>query len=258
MKPHHGFVRSTCSGLVVVLVGPPASFAEDTPLEVLRMWMGLTDEAARYIQRGNYAKAEERLNLAIKQIRPYYPKTQRLLARNYCELARVLYHQERYAEAEPLAKWALSVRDGDKQASPDAVFQCVYTLGLIEAAQDHHGDAESHLKRALALQDKHLGSDHVNCVVTLTQLASIYVQDDKLALAEPLYVRAIAIHERKTPDENLDLAETAQRYSLLLRRLKRYDEAERWNARAAKIRDTALTKAAKAKADRPRRDFQGF
>jgi tetratricopeptide (TPR) repeat protein len=257
LKPHRRFPYRLL-GLAVVLAHPAASIAQDTPLGVLRIWLGLTEEAAKDVQRGNYLKAEERLNLAIKEIRPYYPKTQRLLARNYCELARALYHQERYAEAEPLAKWALSVRDGDKNASADAVFQCVYTLGKIEAAQERYSEAEPLLKRALSLQEKHLGSDHINCVSTLTELASVYVQQEKFADAEPLYVRVITIQERKTPDENLDLAETAARYALLLRRLKRYDEAERWNARAAKIRDTALTKAARAKADRPRTDFQGF
>jgi tetratricopeptide (TPR) repeat protein len=252
-----GFLREFL-GLIVLCAVPCACGAQETPLEVLRVWLGYTEEAAKFVQNGNYARAEERLNLAIKQIRPYYPATQRIMARSYSELARVLYHQKRYAEAEPLAKWALEVRDADSKSSPDSVFQCVYTLGLIEAALKHHRESEPHLKRALALQEKNLGSDHVNCILILIQLASVYVHEDKYADAERLYLRAIAVHERTTPDENLDLANTAEQYAQLLRRMKRDDESERWHARAAAIRDTVATKAAKAKADRSRKEFQGF
>ena len=76
------------------------------------------------VDKGDYARAEERLNLAIKEIRPYLPDTRRIMARSYCELAKVLYHQKRYTDAEPLARWALSVRESDKKSKPDAVFQC--------------------------------------------------------------------------------------------------------------------------------------
>ena len=48
---------------------------------------------------------------------------------------RALYQQARYAEAEPLAKWALSVRVADRYARPEAVFQCLFTLGAIDSAQ---------------------------------------------------------------------------------------------------------------------------
>jgi tetratricopeptide (TPR) repeat protein len=257
MKPHRTVLVGVL-GLALTLVGSAVAVAQDTPLEVLRIWIGHTDEASRYIQKGNYARAEERLTLAIKELRPYYPKTRRIMARTYCELARVYYYQKRFDEAEKLAKWALSVREADKDSSPDAVFQCVYALGAIEAALEHYGEAEPLLQRALEFQEKHLGPDHINTALVLTQLASVYVQQDKLADAEPLYARAIAIQERQGTDENLALADTGQRYALLLRRLKRYDEAERWNSRAAAIRDTVATKAAKAKANRPRKDFQGF
>ena len=143
------------------------------------------------------------------------------MARSYCELARVLYHQKRYADAEPLARWALSVRDSDKKARPDAVFQCVYTLALIQSAQKHYGEAERLFKRALALQEKNLGRDHINSNLILDQLATVYVEQAKYAEAEPLYLRSIAIDERKTPDENLELAETAEKYAASLRLMKR-------------------------------------
>ena len=85
------------------------------------------------IEKGRYDRAEQKFNMAIKEIQPYSPANRKLMARSYCDLARVLYYQERYADAEPLAKWALSVRDADKKASPDSVFQCLFTLASIHA-----------------------------------------------------------------------------------------------------------------------------
>lgn len=246
-----------------------AALGQDVHLGALREWLARTEEAARYVERGDYIKAEQRLNLAIKEIRPYFPDTQRNLARSYCELARVLYHQKRYQEAEPLVRWALTIRESDKNARPGAVFQCVYTLGLIQAAQKKYAEAEQLLKRALALQEQSLGPDHANSAVILSRLALVCFEQVKYADAEAYYLRSIAIDEQRTPDENLDLAETAEKYAELLDRMKRPDDARRWRTRALAIRDRVATKAAKAmaeqleKAARVRteqltKDFRGF
>jgi tetratricopeptide (TPR) repeat protein len=240
------------------LVLSPAVLAQSNRLPALRDWMWYQEEAAKCLDKGNYAGAEERLNLAIKEIRPYFPDTRRIMAKSYCDLARVLYHQKRYAQAEPLAEWALSVRDADKKSPPDSVFQCLYTLALIRSAQQHHAEAEPLLKRALAIQERELGPDHVNTTLILDQLAVVYREQEKLALAEPLYLRAITILERMTPGENLDLAETAEHYAALLRRMKRFDDADQWHTRAVTIRDNVLAKAARIKADQASEQFKGF
>jgi tetratricopeptide (TPR) repeat protein len=236
----------------------PAVLARDTPLRALREWMLNTEEAATYLQKRDYAKAEERLNLAINEIRPYLPDSRRIMARSYCELARVLYHQKRYADAEPLARWALMVRESDNRAKPDSVFQCYYTLALIQSALKNHGEAEQLLARSLALQEKNLGRDHINSIIILNQLATVYVDQAKYSEAERVYLRSIAIHERKTPDLNLDLAATAEQYCALLRLMKRYDEAEKWHARALTIRDNVATRATRAQADEVAREFRGY
>jgi tetratricopeptide (TPR) repeat protein len=207
---------------------------------------------------GNYAKAAERFDLAIKEIRPYERIARRLLARSYCDLARALYHQERYAEAEPLAKWALTVRDEDKKAKPDSVFQCLYVLAMIHKAQKHYADAEPLLKRAIALQEQNMGSGHVASAVTLDQLAVVYSEQGKNEEAALLYRRVLAIYERSNPDENIDLAHVAERFSALMEKMHRPVEAERWKTRAQTIRDNVATKAAKARADATAKKFKTF
>ena len=51
----------------------------------LTQWMAHTEEAAKNVSRGDYAKAEMRLKLAIAEVRPFLPDTQRVMARSYCE-----------------------------------------------------------------------------------------------------------------------------------------------------------------------------
>jgi tetratricopeptide (TPR) repeat protein len=242
---------------ILYLQATPAG-AQDIPLGALRDWM-IYDEGGRSaLEKRDYARAELQFNEAIRQLQPYPATNHRLMARSYCNLARVVYHQRRYAEAEPLAKWALSVREADNKASDDAVFQALYTLGLIHSAQQHFAEAEPLLKRALALQEKTLPTGHVNTLVTLDRLALVYREQGKYKEAEPLYLRAVAIHERKTPDENLDLAETAEQYARLLRKMNRAEEAASWEARALKIRDTVATRRAKAKADQTEKTLKSF
>jgi tetratricopeptide (TPR) repeat protein len=236
-----------------------ASAQEDTvPIIALRFWQHHNNEGWRQFDRGDYVKAAERFDLAIKEIMPFEKAGRRLLARSYCDLARALYHQKRYAEAEPLAKWALTVRDEDKKAKPDSVFQCLYVLALIHKAQKHYAEAEPLLKRAIAIQEEHTGSGHPGTALTLDQLAGVYAEQGKYGEATILYRRVLAIYEKINPDENLDLADAADRFAALMEKMNRPVEAERWRSRAMTIRDNVATKTAKARADASAKQFKPF
>jgi tetratricopeptide (TPR) repeat protein len=236
-----------------------ASAQDNTiPIEVLQYWQHHNNNGWKSFDKGDYVKAAERFDLAIKEIQPYEKVARRLMARSYCDLARALYHQGRAAEAEPLAKWALTVRDEDKKAKPESVFQCVYVLAMVHKAQKHYADAELLLKRALALQEEHTGSGHIGTATTLDQLAIVYSEQGKYGEASLLYRRVLAIYEKMNPDENLDLADAAERFAALLEKMHRPVEAERWKERALKIRDTVATKTAKARADANAKKFKPF
>jgi tetratricopeptide (TPR) repeat protein len=250
----HWLLASLCS----LLLQATGATAQDVPLMVLDYWMYHDERGWKAIARQDYTQAEIEFDKAIEQLVPYKPRNPRLLARSYCDLANVLYHQGRYSEAEPLAKWALSVREADKKSSPEAVFQCVYTLGSIHAAQQHFAAAEPLLAHALALQESVLGPGDVNTLDTLDRLATVQQALGKYREAARLYLRELAIHERNTPDENLDLAETALHYAALLRRLNRAEEAASWEARALKIQDTVAIIQAKIRAGQAEKAKQSF
>jgi tetratricopeptide (TPR) repeat protein len=237
----------------------PAYAQQTIPINPLRNWMWYIDHGLADLENGAPVLAASRFIHAVHEIEPYPSANRRLMARTYCELARALYQQARYAEAEPLAKWALSVREADPSVRPEAVFQCLFTLGSIDAAQKRYADAEPLFRRALALQELVLPEGDVNTLATLDALARVLREQGKHREAGSLYVRAVAILEQFRPDENLDLAYTAEQYAITLRLMNRADEAQSWEARAVKIREAvaALQVRARARADALRHYMQG-
>jgi tetratricopeptide (TPR) repeat protein len=229
------------------------------PIDAMRNWMWYMDRGLADLEKGASDLAASRFIRAIHELEPYPSANRRIMARSYCELARALYQQARYAEAEPLAKWALSVREADRSARPEAVFQCLFTLGAIDSAQKHYADAEPLFQRALALQELVLPGGDDKTLTTLDALATALREQGKYREAEIIYRRALAILERFTPDENLDLASTAEQFAVNLRRMNRADEARAWEARALRIRAAVAAEQvqARARADALRRYMQG-
>ncbi len=238
----------------------PACAQQTIPIDAVRNWMWYIDHGLADLEHGAADLAASRFIRAIHELEPYPSANRRLMARTYCELARALHQQARYAEAEPLAKWALSVREADRDARPWAVFECLFTLGAIHSAQKHYADAEPLFRRALALQELVLPAGDVNTLTTLDALARVLREQGKYSEAESLYCRVVAILERFTPDENVDLAYTAEQYAVNLRRMNRADEAQSWEAHALKIREAVAAEQvrARARADALRHYQQGF
>src|SRR4051794_29453048 len=105
--------------------------APEIPVHALREWLYFNNLGWRYLEAGSYPQAERNFQAAVKAVWPYRIRHPRLLARTYLDLARVLYHEGRAADAEPLAKWVLEVRETHPTTKVDSLFQSVYTLGLI-------------------------------------------------------------------------------------------------------------------------------
>jgi tetratricopeptide (TPR) repeat protein len=249
-----GFLAFLVTLAASLAAGPP----QEMPIDALRDWQFYNNAGWRSLQNKDYLKAEERFGAAIRVVRPFETTQRRLMARSYHDLAQVLYHQGRFAEAQPLAAWALAVREAEPKVKPADVFQSLYTLGLIHEARRQHAASERLLRRALELQEKSLGPSHADLALTLDTLAGSCTAQEKSAEAEQLYKRAIAIESRTAPNENLDLAETSEHYATLLRRLKRTEEAQDLEERALAIRDAAATKGARARAVRNETGFRGF
>ena len=97
-----------------------------------------------------------------------------MLRQSLNNLAELYQAQGRYADAEPLYKRSLAIRE--KALGPDHpdVATSLNNLAVLYQDQGRYADAEPLYKRSLAIQEKALGPDHPAVATSLNNLAALY------------------------------------------------------------------------------------
>jgi tetratricopeptide (TPR) repeat protein len=261
MQNRGGWCRGFClltAGLVATVAGlGPASARgqgqaqeQELSIQLMRDWQYYNNTGWQAINRGRYQRAAEAFHLAIELLRPYEASHKTLLARSSADYARVLYLQKRYDEAEPLARWALSVRDTTPGTKPETLCQNLELLAGIQRARRKHAEAEPLLKRLVRLQERTLGTGHPDLIATVEALAGVAAAQGKIAEAEPYYRRALALRE-ETSAANLKQAESLEQTVSILRQvnsfgagnpsqsMRRFAQAEDLEVRARTFRESS-------------------
>jgi len=101
-------------------------------------------------------------------------------------------------------------------------------------------EAESLMRRALAIDEKSLGPEHPSVARRLNSLASLLQAINRLAEAEPLYRRALAIHEKGLGPDHPEFARALNNLAAQLRDTNRLAEAELLVRRALVIGENSL------------------
>lgn len=143
-----------------------------------------------------------------------------------------------YADAEAELTKALAIAEGFGERDP-RLARTLHNLGYILRAEGRLALAEPHYLRALALQEKTLGSDHLDVALTLNNLAGLYRETGAYDKAEPLYLRSLQIRERRLGPTHPEVADSLNNLAGLLRIEGRNVEAEALGARAIAIMETA-------------------
>ena len=128
-------------------------------------------------------KAEYCFNRAIEIAKIEIDADPRLAARSYGDLAWVLHRESRDAEAQPLAKWALSVREQSFGTDSMQVTQTMYTLAAIELKLNHLDEAEVLLAKTLDNCRLRLGNHTTGTAEAIEDLREHIAQDVSRALA---------------------------------------------------------------------------
>ncbi len=186
-------------------------------------------------QQGNYPEAEKQWVAALKEAEGFGPQDPRL-ATSLNDLGEVYRLQGKYAEAEPLYKRSLAIKE--KALGPDhpRVATSLNNLGLVYHARGRYAEAEPLHKRALAIREKALGPEHPSVATSLNNLAGLYETQGKHTEAEPLYKRSLAIGEKALGPEHPNVATSLENHAILLRKIGRGAEAAKMEARAKAIR----------------------
>ena len=151
-----------------------------------------------------------------------------------------LYDRARYAEAEPLYRQVLAIREQAMGPDHPDTALSLNDLGVMILAQDRYAEAEPLFRRALAIREAVLGPDHPDTATSLNNLAVLLRDQGRYGEAEPLFRRALAIREAVLGPDHPDTAISLNNLALLLQAQGRYGEAEPLFRRALAIREEAL------------------
>ncbi len=164
-------------------------------------WETYMAAATKAYQQGNYPEAEKQLGAALKEAEGFGPQDPRL-ATSLNNLAVLYRAQGKYAEAEPLYKRALIIRQLALGPDHPDVAASLNNLAVLYEAQGKYADAEPFYKRALAILEKALGPEHPNVATGLKNYAALLRKTARGTEAVKLEARAKAIrvkHAEQNP-----------------------------------------------------------
>lgn len=213
-------------------------------------WEEYNQAGADASEREEYDQAEKNWVEALKIAEGFGADDLRL-ATSLDSLAGLYYYQEKYATAEPLYKRALPILEKGLGPNHATVIGTVHHLAVVYHTQKRYADAEPLYKRVLARDESDLssvGEGHVDegprlweifaahVVTDLNELAELYIAQGKYTEAEPLFKKAMPIMEKAMGPEHPGMVPFLERYTVLLRKMRRTGEAKKLAARAYSIR----------------------
>jgi EAL domain-containing protein (putative c-di-GMP-specific phosphodiesterase class I)/Tfp pilus assembly protein PilF len=203
------------------------------------LWESYAAEGVRARERGRYGEAVRRCQAALRAAEngsaPAAARAAVLICLGlaYAELGR-------YAEAEPVLRQALSIREQDLGPDHPQVANGLSHLAALYAHQGRYADAESLYRRVLAMDEYALGAAHPEVATDLNNLGAVYGYQDRYGEAEPLLRRALWIEEKAYGADHVGVAACLNNLAFLHQRQRRYAEAEALYARALAIRQRLL------------------
>jgi tetratricopeptide (TPR) repeat protein len=135
----------------------------------------------------------------------------------------------------PLAPHALTVaRYADSENISRPTAWMMNGLGVLYFKRAQYAEAESLLRRALAINEKAYGLDHADVASNLNELGLLLESTNRLDEAERLLRRALAINEKAYGPDHVDAA-SLNNLGLVLQRTNRLGEAEQLQRRVLAI-----------------------
>jgi tetratricopeptide (TPR) repeat protein len=143
-----------------------------------------------------------------------------------------------WKEAESQLRTALS--DAEQLRDDALLAPALNNLAHLLCATNRLAEAEPFLRRALAIEETSLGSDHPTVAAGLNKLALLLQATNRLADAEPLLRRALAIAEASFGPEHPNVATTLNNLAQILKYSNRLAEAELFMRRALAIDEASF------------------
>jgi len=157
--------------------------------------------AAKAYRQGHYGDAEKSIKAALKEAERFGPQDPRL-ATTLHNLGELYQVQGKYAEAEPLYKRSLAIREKVLGPEHPYVATSLNNLASLYDTQGRYAETEPLYKRSLAISEKALGPEHPNVAQGLENYAMLLRKTNREAEAAKMEARAKAIrakHAKENP-----------------------------------------------------------
>jgi len=164
--------------------------------------------AASYFTRGNYTQAQVIYERMLVHRLNQVGTSDTALVADFNNLAGVLVAQEKYNQAEPFMRRAVSILDVAKEVDQLKVAEALSLLATIYMRQDKLAESEPLVRRALDIRRKNLSPDHPDLAQTLSDYAKILRKMQREEEAETMYKEALLILSKIEEEQNeLDASE---------------------------------------------------
>jgi tetratricopeptide (TPR) repeat protein len=151
-----------------------------------------------------------------------------------------LFKAGKFAEATPLAKRVLRIREKALAPGHKLIISALTNLGEVYRARRKYKESEAYYQRLLANFEETSAQDHVAMSNVLDILAFLNYMQLNYEEAENLYQRALALRERANGAEHLEVSKSLINLAEFYRLRGDYKRAEPLYQRAIKIKGRAL------------------
>jgi tetratricopeptide (TPR) repeat protein len=162
---------------------------------------GEVGRLGQLVQARKFDEATRMAEEALQTVERRWLRRDTAVAQRLDNLATIYRIQRRYADAEPLLRRALTLREKALGHDNPGVCRSLSNLVVLYEMQGRYSDMEPLLKRALAIRERTLGGNHPSVGHSLHELAKLYTKQGRIAESEPLYDRALTILGPGHPEE---------------------------------------------------------
>jgi tetratricopeptide (TPR) repeat protein len=158
--------------------------------------------AASYFTRGNYTQAQVIYERILVHRLNQVGASDTALVADFNNLAGVLVAQEKYNQAEPFMRRAVSILDVAKEVEPLKVAEALSLLATIYMRQNKLAESEPLVKRALGIRRANLSAEHPDVAQTLSDYAKLLRKMQREEEAETMYKEALVILSKIEEEQN--------------------------------------------------------
>ncbi len=146
-------------------------------------------------RKGTYSQAESHWKAGLDKAKEAGPEDPRL-ATSLNNLALLYQARGKYAEAEPLQRRSLTIREKVLGPQHPNVATSLNNLAGLYQDQGKYAEAEPLQRRSLTILEKVLGPQHPDVATSLENYASLLRATNRGSEAAPLEARAKAIRDK--------------------------------------------------------------